>query len=195
MWLKLKIFFGYVILILLLAFIVYQFRQEQGVRHMLRKEEKELAVIHRLAIKNYISLLELSTYAEIAITWDNDDLKKYRRKRHEICDGLQLLKKHIHTPLQKSHIDSLCLLLWNKELLLSKAMHTFEELQGIGDIVQESIPSIVSIARKQAVQQKKNVNDNPCPLSLQLGQQYVCSVPLNGRSILGQAERQERLLV
>ena len=96
MWLKLKIFFGYVILILLLAFIVYQFRQEQGVRHMLRKEEKELAVIHRLAIKNYISLLELSTYAEIAITWDNDDLKKYRRKRHEICDGLQLLKKHIH---------------------------------------------------------------------------------------------------
>ena len=89
----------------------------------------------------------------------------------------------------------MCLLLWNKELLLSKAMHTFEELQGIGDIVQESIPSIVSIARKQAVQQKKNVNDNPCPLSLQLGQQYVCSVPLNGRSILGQAERQERLLV
>ena len=52
MWLKLKIFFGYVILILLLAFIVYQFRQEQGVRHMLRKEEKELAAIHRLAIKN-----------------------------------------------------------------------------------------------------------------------------------------------
>lgn len=55
MWLKLKIFFGYVILILLLAFIVYQFRQEQGVRHMLRKEEKELAVIHRLAIKTTLA--------------------------------------------------------------------------------------------------------------------------------------------
>lgn len=142
MWLKLKIFFGYVILILLLAFIVYQFRQEQGVRHILRKEEKELAAIHRLAIKNYISLLELSTYAEIVITWDNDDLKKYRRKRHKICDGLQLLKKHIHTPLQKSHIDSLCLLLWNKEILLFKTIHAFNELLDIGNIVQESIPSI-----------------------------------------------------
>ncbi len=55
MWLKLKIFFGYAILILLLAFIVYQFRQEQVVRHMLRKEEKELVAIHRLAEKSYIS--------------------------------------------------------------------------------------------------------------------------------------------
>ena len=158
MWLKLKIFFGYVILILLLAFIVYQFRQEQGVRHMLRKEEKELAVIHRLAIKNYISLLELSTYAEIAITWDNDDLKKYRRKRHEICDGLQLLKKHIHTPLQKSHIDSLCLLLWNKEILLFKTIHAFNELLDIGNIVQESIPSIIQTVQKQAVQPKENMS-------------------------------------
>ena len=158
MWLKLKIFFGYIILILLLAFIVYQFRQEQGVRHMLRKEEKELAAIHRLAIKNYISLLELSTYAEIAITWDNDDLKKYRRKRHEICDGLQLLKKHIHTPLQKSHIDSLCLLLWNKEILLFKTIHAFNELLDIGNIVQESIPSIIQTVQKQAVQPKENMS-------------------------------------
>ena len=98
-----------------------------------------------------IDLLDLSTHAEIAVTWDDDNLKEYSRKCHRGCDNLQLLKEYVHTPLQKKHIDSLCLLLWNKELLLSKAMHTFEELQGIGDIVQESIPSIVSIARKQAV--------------------------------------------
>jgi len=157
MWLKLKIFFGYIILVLLSAFVVYQFRQEQMQRHMLRKEEKELVAIHRLAEKSYIGLLDLSTYAEIAVTWDDDDLREYSRKRHEVCDSLQLLKEYVHTPLQKNHIDSLCLLLWNKELLLSKAMHTFNELQGIGDIVQESIPSIVSSAHKQAVRQKENV--------------------------------------
>ena len=54
MWLKLKICFGYAILVLLLAFIVYQFRKEQVLRHMLRKEEKELAAIHSLAEKSYI---------------------------------------------------------------------------------------------------------------------------------------------
>ena len=156
MWLKLKIFFGYTILILLLVFIVYQFRQEQMLRHMLRKEEKKLVTIHRLAEKSYIGLLDLSTHAEIAVTWDDDDLSEYSRKRRGVCDSLQLLKEYVHTPLQKSHIDSLCLLLWNKELLLAKAMHTFNELQGIGDIVQESIPAIVSTARKQAARQKEN---------------------------------------
>lgn len=159
-WLKLKISFGYAILVLLSAFIVYQFRQEQMQRHMLRKKEKELVAIYRLAEKSYIGLLDLSTHAEIAVTWDDDDLREYSRKRRGVCDSLQLLKEYVHTPLQKSHIDSLCLLLWNKELLLSKAVHTFKELQGIGDIVQESIPVIVLTARKQAARQKENT-DSP----------------------------------
>ena len=157
MWLKLKICFGYAILVLLLAFIVYQFRKEQVLRHMLRKEEKELAAIHSLAEKSYIGLLDLSTHAEIAITWDDNDLKNYSYKRYGDCDSLQLLKEYVHTPLQKNRIDSLCLLLWNKEILLSKTMHTFNELQSIGDIVQESIPSIILTAGRQAVQQKRNM--------------------------------------
>ena len=111
MWLKLKIFFGYVILVLLSFFIIYQFRQEQMLRHTLRKKEKELVTIHRLTEKSYIGLLDLSTHAEIAITWNDDDLREYSRKRHRVCDSLQLLKEYVHTPLQKSHIDSLSLLL------------------------------------------------------------------------------------
>lgn len=157
MWLKLKIFFGYVILVLLSVFIVYQYRQEQMQRHTLHKEEKELAAIHRLTEKSYIGLLDLSTHAEIAITWDDDDLREYSRKRHRVCDSLQLLKEYVHTPLQKSHIDSLCFLLWNKEILLSKTMHTFDELQGIGGIVQESIPPIISTVQKQIVQQEEKM--------------------------------------
>lgn len=80
MWLKLKISFGYAVLVLLLAFIVYQFRQEQMQRHTLRKEEKELVAIHRLAEKSYIGLLDLSTHAEIAVIWNDDDLREYSRQ-------------------------------------------------------------------------------------------------------------------
>ena len=157
MWLKLKIFLGYVILVLLLAFIVWLFRQEQMLRHTLRKKEKELITTYRLVKKSCISLLVLSTHAEIVITWDDNDIREYSRRCHGVCDSLQLLKEYVHTPLQKSRIDSLCLLLWNKEILLSKTMHTFNELQSIGDIVQESIPSIILTARRQAVQQKRNM--------------------------------------
>ena len=157
MWLKLKIFLDYAILVLLLAFIVWLFRQEQMLRHTLRKKEKELITTYRLVKKSYISLLALSTHAEIVITWDDNDIREYSRRCHGVCDSLQLLKEYVHTPLQKSCIDSLCLLLWNKEILLSKTMHTFNELQSIGDIVQESIPSIILTARRQAVQQKRNM--------------------------------------
>lgn len=156
MWLKLKIFFGYVILVLLSAFIIYLFCQEQMLRNTLRKKEKELVTIHCLTEKSYIALLDLSTYAEITITWDDDNLREYSRKRQRVCDSLQLLKEYVHTLLQKSHIDSLCFLLYKKDILLSKTMHTFNELQGIGNIVHESIPSIVLTARKQAALQNEN---------------------------------------
>ena len=120
MWLKLKISFGYAVLVLLSAFIVYQFRQEQMQRHTLRKEEKELVAIHRLAEKSYIGLLDLSTHAEIAVTWDDDDLSEYSRKRRGVCDSLQLLKEYLHTPLQKSHIDSLCLFFGTRNSFLPR---------------------------------------------------------------------------
>lgn len=102
MWLKLKISFGYAVLVLLLAFIVYQFRQEQMQRHTLRKEEKELVAIHRLAEKSYIGLLDLSTHAEIAVIWNDDDLREYSRKRRGVCDSLQLLKEYVHTRYRKA---------------------------------------------------------------------------------------------
>ena len=90
MWLKLKIFLGYAILVLLSAFIVYQFRQEQMLRHTLRKEEKELVAIHRLTENSYIGLLDLSTHAETAVTWDDDDLREYSRKCHRAVSNTHL---------------------------------------------------------------------------------------------------------
>lgn len=72
---KVKNIFGYIILVLLSFFIIYQFRQEQMLRHTLRKKEKGLVTIHRLTEKSYIGFLDLSTHAEIAITWDDDDLR------------------------------------------------------------------------------------------------------------------------
>lgn len=102
MWLKLKMFLGYAILVLLLAFIVWLFRQEQMLRHTLRKKEKELITTYRLVKKSCISLLFLSTHAEIVITWDDNDIREYSRRRHGVCDSLQLLKEYVHTPLQKA---------------------------------------------------------------------------------------------
>ena len=45
-------------------------------------------------------------------------------RRH---DSLHLLKKYVHSPEQQEHIDSLCLLLENKEQLLFTAMRNLQE--------------------------------------------------------------------
>lgn len=63
---------------------------------------KELVAIHRLTENSYIGLLDLSTHAETAVTWDDDDLREYSRKCHRVCDNLQFLKEYVHTPLQKN---------------------------------------------------------------------------------------------
>ena len=157
MWLKLKIFLNYTLLILLLGTVIYLFRIELTKRNELRKEEQELLTAHHLMEKSYIHLLKLSSYAETAITWDDTELEHYEIIRKKTCDSLQLLKQYVRIPEQQIYIDSLCLLLKKKEELLVMAMTTFREFQNISLIVEDRIPAIMSTVRKQANVQYKEI--------------------------------------
>lgn len=64
---------------------------------------------------------------------------------------LQTLKRYVKSPEQQSRIDSLCLLLERKELLLDTVMDTFERLRKTGKIVNRRIPAIVSRIRQADV--------------------------------------------
>lgn len=150
MWLKLKIFLNYTLLIILLGTVIYLFRIELIKRNELRKEGQELLAAHHLVERSYTHLLKLSSYAETAITWNDTELEHYGIIRREICDSLQLLKKYVHIPEQQVYIDSLCLLLKKKEELLVIAMRRFREFQNISFIVEERIPAIVSTVRERA---------------------------------------------
>lgn len=151
MWLKLKILLGYVILLLLLVLIIHIFRKEQTRRNSLRQDEHELACIRRLAGETYAGLLELSTYGETVSIWEESDLGLYRAKKGSVCNTLQELKRYVNSPGQQSRIDSLCLLLERKELLLDTVMDTFGRLRKTGEIVNRKIPAIVSRIRQAGV--------------------------------------------
>ena len=118
MWLKLKILLGYVILLLLLVLTIHIFRKEQTRRNSLRQDEHELACIRHLAGETYAGLLGLATYGETVSVWDESDLGLYHTKKDSVCNMLQTLKRYVKSPEQQSRIDSLCLLLERKELLL-----------------------------------------------------------------------------
>lgn len=161
MWLRVKIFTGYLTLISLLVLLVHLFRQEQMKRSDIRSDEREQARVHQLTEQVYIGLLELSAYGETAIVWDSLDLQSYRSRRIGTCDALRSLGMHG----RQEQTDSLCLLLKKKESVLEAVMATFLRLQDVDDIVSEKIPAIVTNVRKKpeanAPKMVDTENDNP----------------------------------
>lgn len=87
----------------------------------MRQDEQELACIRHLARETYAGLLGLATYGETASVWDESDFGLYHTKKDSVCNMLQTLKRYVKSPEQQSRIDSLCLLLERKELLLDTA--------------------------------------------------------------------------
>lgn len=135
-------------MITLLAFTVYSFRKEQMERNRLRQDERELIHTRHLAEQIYAALLELSALGETVGVWKEADLSTYQRKSKEACQHLQGLKPYIHSTKGLSRVDSLCILLEQKEQLLDTVMRTFIRLQEVGEIVNRKIPVIVSHVQK-----------------------------------------------
>lgn len=144
MGLKLKIILGYAILIALLAVTICLFRREQIKRNTLLRNEKELVHTWQLTEQIYADLLELATEGEMVSVWKQEDYLSYSERRREICDTLWILKSNAHTTGLQGEIDTLCLLLKEKERLLGTVMNTFKRLQSQTDIINERIPSIIS---------------------------------------------------
>lgn len=136
-------------LILLLGFVIYLFRGERVKRDELKREMKELGMMRELTRKAYGCLLELSSQGEVASIWSESDLQLYRKKREKTCDVLKELRQFVHMQEQQERIDSVCLLLEQKEMLLSAAMSTFDEQESIGETVGEKVPAIVRQVRRQ----------------------------------------------
>lgn len=150
MWLKFKIFLGYITLIALLACTIVLFRREQMKRGSLHQDEQELIHIRNLSQQAYAGLLGLATYGETVSVWDENDLKAYRSDRHKVRRTLQELKRYVNTHGQQACIDSLCLLLEKKELLLDTIMGTFKHFREVSEIVNRKIPLIASRVHRDA---------------------------------------------
>ena len=149
MWLRLKIFLGYVILIILLVMTICFFRKEQMRRNCLQQDEQELFHFWHLTGEAYAGLLDLATYGETVSVWDENDRSTYQKRRNEVCGTLQSLKQYVHASGQRVRIDSLCLLLERKEQLLDTVMHTFSRFREAGEIINRKIPVIASHIRDE----------------------------------------------
>lgn len=163
MGLKIKISAGYLMLILLLAFVIYLFHGEGVKRNTLKEEESTLADIRSLTAEAYMSFLDLSSRAEVAGIWTENDFNAYCGKQDSIRENLKALKHYIHAPEQLARIDSFNHLLDEKRKLLAVIMNIFDESADVSELVNEKIPVIVSHVRKaQSIPQTKE-DERPKP--------------------------------
>lgn len=168
MWLRVKIFIGYTALISLLVLTVILFRGERMKLHVIRQQEQEqLRICHRTE-QVYADLLELATLGETVSVWDTADFQAYRSRQEAVCRSLRLLK--LSSPGQQSRLDSLCLLLGQKETLLGAVMKTFHHIYRMDEIVSRQIPAIVSsVCRSDPPSSVRPAEEEKSPESSEAG--------------------------
>lgn len=149
MWLKFKIFIGYVIMTILSAVVLVLFHNEYDKKKILKSEKQELSDIRNLIQQTHMCLLDLSSQAEVASVWTKEDFDLYKIKQEETRRILVDLKFHIQSAEQEARIDTFYLLLEEKKHLLVAIMNTFEQLAEVNNMVKEKIPVIAFQAQKE----------------------------------------------
>lgn len=160
MGLKLKISSGYFLLILVLASVIYLYCEEKDRKDALKKEESELADLHKLGQRVYMYILDLFSQSEVAVTWAEGDFADYCIKLEDFHKTLEIFKERVNASQQRARIDSLILLLDEKKQLLATIMSTFGELSEVSEIVSEKIPVIVSQVSKGRIYPIQPVQEN-----------------------------------
>ena len=95
----------------------------------------------------------LATLGESAITWDEEDYRKYQVRRLRIDSLLQILQRDYEEFVPTRQIDTLRLLLANKEKHLHEAMQVFQQHDSL---LSEHLPVLARQTRSfRTVTRKK----------------------------------------
>lgn len=191
-----RILLGYIILIVVIgtmaAILIYE-RTQLG---SLEKKIVEIQQIQRDINTVHRQITTLATYGESVIAWTMDDYKKYKAYRSCVDSLLQKLKSPCRGFVRPEQLDTLCLLLEQKEEHLHGIMQAVHRQDEADSLLLNSLPSVTRQAtRTQTVTRKKK------GLAGLFGKKETVQVPtspnalhsLNERLISMQQERQEDL--
>lgn len=147
--LRLKIASGYIMLVVLLGmivFVVWNGKQQvitlNSAEHMV--QEKRITIN-----RTFEQLLSLSFSDDLLLSGDTMALASYRAKRLEAVATLKRLKAYYPASEQQARIDSVCMLLEEKELHLCKVLETLSAQDETEELIRQRIPYLASQMQKQ----------------------------------------------
>jgi len=139
-----RILFGYIILIAVIGSMAATMFHERIRIHRIEKEISDIREANRTIIAAHRFITVLATLGESAITWDKEDYYRYQKHRLRADSLLQILQQNYERFVPTMQIDTLRILLANKETHLYKFMGLFQQQDSL---LLKHLPTITQQAR------------------------------------------------
>lgn len=147
--LRLKIASGYLLLIVLLGVIVFVVRHGKQQVISLNAAERIVQAKRLTVNRTFEQLLSLSFSDDLLLSGDTAALSAYRTKRLEAVATLGELKTYYPAADQQARIDSVCMLLEEKEQHLWNVLETLLAQDETDELIRQRIPYIASQLQKE----------------------------------------------
>lgn len=151
-----RILLGYIILIAVIGSMAAIMFHERNRVDKIEEEMIEIREANQTINVAHRHITVLATLGESAITWDEEDYKRYRLRRQKVDSLLLSLQENYKEFTPSEPIDTLRLLLENKEKHLFNTMQAFQRQDSL---LQEQEPAIVEQAKgfRSVTRKKKGI--------------------------------------
>lgn len=151
-----RILLGYIILIAVIGSMAAIMFHERNRVDKIEEDMIEIREANQTINAAHRHITVLATFGESAITWDEEDYKRYRLRRQKVDSLLLSLQGNYKEFTPSEPIDTLRLLLLNKEKHLFNTMQAFQRQDSL---LQEQEPAIVEQAKgvRSVTRKKKGI--------------------------------------
>lgn len=151
-----RILIGYIILIAVIGTMATIMFHERNRVDKIEEEMIEIREANQTINAAHRHITVLATLGESAITWDEEDYKRYRLRRQKVDSLLLSLQENYKEFTPSEPIDTLRLLLENKEKHLFNTMQAFQRQDSL---LQEQEPAIVEQTKgfRSVTRRKKGI--------------------------------------
>ena len=146
-----KLAIGYTVIVALIGGIVYTYLREWRQMVSLESEIKQIHEVRQSVHEAYVHMLDLTMFGETILEWEKADTAIYRAKRHKVDSILCEFKDYY----SGERIDSLRVLMAEKEIQLFNISQLFEKQVELGEELAERVPVIAYESTQQEPEKKK----------------------------------------
>lgn len=142
---------GYVFITVIICSIVYFWFNEWHELETLEAENQQINRFRQEIHNTYVQITELSLLGETVLEWDKSKIKQYRLQRLMADSLLCRFKKKYPS----ERLDSVCLLLADKEHLMLGIVVAFDQQETMNEEIARQLPVIVQQSVQENTGKKK----------------------------------------